>query len=554
MQTDLCKSRKTSKDSYAQSRHFENNGVTKRKEVKPHTLYCRYYYQRPDNTDYNSSKWVYFTIRTGNEFLRLTPNCITFYTTIKVDPNYTGDGSNAVGALEGQNPFKQDISAEGLAKGLQRAAYFNPLAGGPATLIAEAEIVMDGQRVQINTGGHFSTTNTLNKLFCPRAVREEALGHDLILHNELDTKTYYDWYDLNVQGTGAGFDDLKKCTKALKFVLKNPKFEDVLMEVNGVGRNNNNPRICPLSGDLDGILFLSKPKNLSLNSNEACDHSLNQHPILPPNCELQIRLRLNDPLQFRMIDTKMDDQIFFAETGNDGTNPPANDKFGKGKWISLEINDITLNMEKVRPSKEKLQRSMAQGSITYVIDQYIFRAREIGPSATTSTSAFNVPENVKLCYVFLCRNTQLQFDAEGHRSSDMTRFSFPPSLRSIEIKRDGERIQHTNNLHISRQDAASQPDAVSLHQMYLHRKLTDESFKTFFPKLRDFQHGNISYKNVILVDLLPYETSKPCIIEINCTYSPKSPNNYYCVMFMPQSVTIHKPSRDSIWQSSATVG
>ena len=90
--------------------------------------------------------------------------------------------------------------------------------------------------------------------------------------------------------------------------------------------------------------------------------------------------------------------------------------------------------------------------------------------------------------------------------------------------------------------------------MYLHRKLTDESFKTFFPKLRDFQHGNISYKNVILVDLLPYETSKPCIIEINCTYSPMSPNNYYCVMFMPQSVTIHKPSRDSIWQSSATVG
>ena len=109
---------------------------------------------------------------------------------------------------------------------MQRAAYFNPLAGGPATLIAEAEIVMDGQRVQINTGGHFSTTNTLNKLFCPRAVREEALGHDLILHNELDTKTYYDWYDLNIQGTGAGFDDLKKSTKALKFVLKNPKFED----------------------------------------------------------------------------------------------------------------------------------------------------------------------------------------------------------------------------------------------------------------------------------------------------------------------------------------
>ena len=57
-----------------------------------------------------------------------------------------------------------------------------------------------------------------------------------------------------------------------------------------------------------------------------------------PNCELQIRLRLNDPLQFRMIDTKMDDQMFFAETGNTGTNPPANDKFGKGNPQGIVVS------------------------------------------------------------------------------------------------------------------------------------------------------------------------------------------------------------------------
>ena len=482
----------------------------------------------------------------------MTPNCLTFYVTIKVDPEYEGDGSAAVGQFTAQDPFKKKIGDGGLAEGLQRSAYFNPLSGGPAALIAEAEIVMDGQRVQINTGGHFSATNTLNKLFCPAAVRKEALGHDLILHNELDTKTFFDWYDLNI--TGANNADLRKSADILKFIYKNPKFEEVLMEVNSAGNAANTNRICPLSGDLDGMLFLSKPKNLTLNSIEACDHSLNQHPILPPNCELQIRLRLNDPITFRMIDTKINDETYFAETTNTATLPPVGDKFGKGKWINLEINDITLNMEKVRPEKEKLQRSMATGSITYVIDQYVFRAREIGPLATTSTSPFNVPENVKLAYVFLCRNTQLQFDSQGHRSSDLTRFCFPPSLRTIEIKRDGQRIQHTNNLHISRQKAASLPDAVALHQMYLHRKLTDESFHTFFPKLRDFLTGNVSYKNVVVVDLTPYDTSKPCLIEVNCSYSPSSPANYYCVMFMPQSVTIYKPSRDSIWQSSATVG
>ena len=323
MQTDLCKVRKT-KEGFAQSRHWENEGVTKRKDIRPLAAYCRYYYQRPDNSDYNSSKWVYFTIRTGNEFLRLTPNCLTFYVTIKVDPEYEGDGSAAVGQFTAQDPFKKKIGDGGLAEGLQRSAYFNPLSGGPAALIAEAEIVMDGQRVQINTGGHFSATNTLNKLFCPAAVRKEALGHDLILHNELDTKTFFDWYDLNI--TGANNADLRKSADILKFIYKNPKFEEVLMEVNSAGNAANTNRICPLSGDLDGMLFLSKPKNLTLNSIEACDHSLNQHPILPPNCELQIRLRLNDPITFRMIDTKINDETYFAETTNTATLPPVGDK------------------------------------------------------------------------------------------------------------------------------------------------------------------------------------------------------------------------------------
>ena len=46
---------------------------------------------------------------------------------------------------------------------------------------------------------------------------------------------------------------------------------------------------------------------------------------------------------------------------------------------------------------------------------------------------------------------------------------------------------------------------------------------------------------------------KPSKIEINCKFEPKSPYDYYCILFAPQSVTIHKPSRDSIWQTGATV-
>ena len=59
--------------------------------------------------------------------------------------------------------------------GNKRSFFFNPLAGGPSSLISEIEIILDGQRVQINTGGYFSATNTLNKLFCPSYCYNQCL-------------------------------------------------------------------------------------------------------------------------------------------------------------------------------------------------------------------------------------------------------------------------------------------------------------------------------------------------------------------------------------------
>ena len=79
MQDDLCK-----KGSYIESRHFENKGVTKRKHVKPETDYDRYQSIHPDTTDWAQTGWLTFTIRTGNEFVRMVPNCLTFFLTPEI--------------------------------------------------------------------------------------------------------------------------------------------------------------------------------------------------------------------------------------------------------------------------------------------------------------------------------------------------------------------------------------------------------------------------------------------------------------------------------------
>lgn len=528
MQNDLCK-----KNSII-NRHWENKGVQKRKAVQPLADFCRYQIIKPDNTDWKDKGYVDITIRTGNESVRVVNNGITIYATPKIDKSEPLDLASLT--YEPIDPFTrttQTVSAVTTTTGLNRSVYFNSLAGGPASLISEVEIILDGQRVQINTSGFFSATNTLNKLFTPTHVRRDALGHNHILHNENDLKTLFSWY-------GHGDD-----SGVLKSFYKNPDFEYALNELNSVGGTG---RKVALSGDLDGILFLSKPKNLGLNSILQCDTGLNQHPILPPNCELKIKLKLNDPLPFRMIDTKMSPATYFSDAANTATVPPANDKFQGGKFISLELNEITLTVEKIRWAKEKIQRNMATGSITFNIDQYIFRSRSLPANQTTTLTEFDLPENIGLAYIALGRSNQIYYDTEGHRSSDMTRWCLPPNLEHINFKLNQNTIIFANGLKISREQAFNKIDAIQFYNYLRHRNLTDDSFESFFSK-----KGNIGFKHIFPIDLTNYNMEKPSKIQIDCTWSPKSPADYYCILFAPQSVTIHKPSRDSIWQTSATV-
>ena len=532
MQDDLCK-----KGSYIESRHFENKGVTKRKHVKPETDYDRYQSIHPDTTDWAQTGWLTFTIRTGNEFVRMVPNCITFFLTPEIcllDPVPDPITYTPTSPFEGVTTTVGGVTT---VTGNKRSFFFNPLAGAPATLINEIEIILDGQRVQINTGGYFSATNTINKLFCPSYIRNQVLSHNHVLHNENNRKTYFQFY---------GHGD--------KGIFKNQDYEYALNELNSKSTKPGGKRICQVSGDIDGMLYLSRPKNLTLNSITECDQGKNQHPILPPHTELVIKMRLNDPLTYRCIDTQMSDDVFFSDAVNistgDSPMPPSKDRFLKGSLFKLSIHDVTLNIERVRWKKEKIQRRMGTGAIDITFDEYLFRSKSLPGNASTTNSAIDIPPNISLIYVMFVRSNQLLFDNEGNRGSDLTRFVLPEKIMNIEFKLDQERILFSNNLQISRNDAHSQKSARLFYDYLVHRNMTNESFETFFPN----GDNNISYKHVFPIDLTNDVKDKPTLFEVNVTWNPRSPSDYYCLCFIPRSVNVHKPSRDSIWTSTATVG
>ena len=98
-------------------------------------------------------------------------------------------------------------------------------------------------------------------------------------------------------------------TSELQMVYPNESYRYALNELNGISQTS--PETIVLRGDLDGIFPFCKPKNLGLEAISKCSSGLNQHPMIPPHTQLTCRLRLQDPLHLRLIDSQIADNMFF---------------------------------------------------------------------------------------------------------------------------------------------------------------------------------------------------------------------------------------------------
>ena len=157
-------------------------------------------------------------------------------------------------------------------------------------------------------------------------------------------------------------------------------------------------------------------------------------------------------------------------------------------------------------------------------------------------------EQVEIEHIDIDKSNQLFKDGRMQRSSDGSRFAYPPNMTHINFRLNGSTILFDNGLHMTRATAHSDTDAKVLYNYMFYNKLTTDSFDSFFPKSPKTQ-----YKCVFPLDLTTLGVDKPSDLTIECRFATGSPSDYYIVMFMPESVTISRANPSSIWETTATI-
>ena len=520
------------------SPHLENQGTHKRKTVQPKMNDLDIQLIQSESTDLVRTKQVTFYGNTGNKAWRFMPFPV-IVTIIPQEKNddfeKTGSGITQVDKdrkWDGMRPFEfiYEPSQAGTAetdrkvKSNRRGYFYNPVTGGAANLIAEVEILLDGQLVQVDRTGYFSIYNTMNRVFVNSDVRTKINGHPHILHNSLDTSKLGKIGDT-------------------KFLYKYPNYEYALNQLNALDRKD--PKAVILASDLDGIFPFTRPKNLGLEAIQQCPSGFNQYPLIPPNTEVTVRMRLCDPLHLRLGDSGCPDSKFFGS--GDAANMDEDDKF-KFNDINFQIQDISLLVQKIGPEDPKVQSILRNGSFECVFDQYIHRGRALEDNQVNTLTPEKIPAGTGLVYVAFVRQNQLWKDGMEERSSDASRFCLPPGLTSITFKLNGTPILFEGQgLRFSRTSAHRNSSARAFYSYLQKLNLTSDSFESFFPST------GFGFKHVFPLDLTPYRIDKPADLHVLCSFGRASPANYYVLMIIPQQVSISRSSPSSVWTTTANV-
>ena len=518
------------------SPHLENQGTEKRKNVKPRMDTLDIQLIPAETTDFRRTQQITFYGNTGNKAWRFMPFPLIM-TVVPCEKNEDyGSVEEGVGQADkdrewdGMRPFEyiyEAATGPGSAKKVKsnrRAYFFNPVTGGAANLISEVEILLDGQLVQVDRTGYFSIYNTMNRVFVTSDVRNKINGHPFVLHSSKDQAKLGELGDT-------------------KFLYKSANYEYALNALNALDRKN--PKSVILASDLDGIFPLSRPKNLGLEAIQKCPSGGNQYPMIPPNTEVTIRMRLCDPLHLRLGDSGCPNSKFFGS--GDTATMDEDDKF-KFDGINFQIQSMNLLVQKIGPEDPKVQSILRNGSFECVFDQYVHRARALDSNQVNTLTPEKIPAGTGLVYVTFVRQNQLWKDGMGERSSDASRFCLPPGLTSITFKVNGTPVLFDGQqLRFSRDSANREPTAKAFHSYLQKLDLTSDSFESFFPAT------GFGFKHVFPLDLTPYKYDKPADLHVICSFATASPSNYYVLMIIPNQVAISRASPSSVWTTTANV-
>lgn len=143
-------------DGSVLSKHLENQGTKKRARLKPEAELVDVQLIAPENRDFTPGRIVTFNIQTGSYALRFLNSCLQILLLpLLRNKLYDKNSPDKVIAEEwhGMTPFEAKgttVNGEKNNKNKNRALYFNPITGGPASMISETETYLDNQLVQVS--------------------------------------------------------------------------------------------------------------------------------------------------------------------------------------------------------------------------------------------------------------------------------------------------------------------------------------------------------------------------------------------------------------------
>ena len=513
-------------------------GVEKNVRVKPPLSTAEVFRISPNSSDF-TNKVIQFQYQSGDFVTRLINNAFNFVVGIKItNPlkdktvaslRLKADGKLPTALERGLNDTVFNLDTVTLATNHVegRAMYWNPVSTAIPALISEVEILCNGIVVQRDTTGFMSVYSTLNRIFSREEFRIAAVGHRHILHNSLDREAK----------TSENFTRKDTISPAYKYALDQLDAQTLLGDADG-----KEVLYC-LSGGLDGLIFAGLSKNLSLQSMMNDLPSNPEMALIPPNTHLVIRIRLCDDPALRLIDGTPND---YAYLGDVSTLTADEQRPAK---IDIELKDVFLLAQRFIPAtSEKLQKRIHTAS-KYYIDQPLYRTVNVIAGHLISQFKCQFPPGIRMVYIAFMGVHQLYRSPDGKVLSDGTRFNLPKEFKKIVFKLNGQPFLFDGGLEIPAENRDAAADAMRLYSYYRDRRLTSDSFSSFWPR----GATAVGYKQAFALDLTPYQLQHGEVeIGVEIQWKTAAPKNTMCLFCAPHEVCISRSGGTfALWESDA---
>ena len=439
--------------------------------------------------DIGKAKTVEFEFRTGNSAYRLSENplVVEFACTKKV--TVTADGADDIITYP---PNNNTVTR-----------CYLPDVLGPCAFVKCVTVSLDGTELAKDTTGYQGLYQSLNRRLCKKQTRKE-MGVYTILNTETDLVTKKDAL-------------VASCATSLGTKL--------------------------VEGGIDGVPFLSKPRNHALEGIMP-QRGANCSDVIPPGSVLSISLIMHDDPTIRCGKIDTEGSLMFVMKKDANTGADAQKRQEKPPDFNITIKSMWLTAEKLSYGKksEIMSKVLKRDPMDFYFDAPRYSVQGVVANRQHTSTTHSIPVGANLAYVCFMQGFQLHGDTIHKRFSDVSLFPWPTGLSKITVKLEDQVIQFPDGLTVKNQsDPSVSCDMLVYFNWLKDRGLVEGSYRDWSGSSR------MGFNNVFIYDLSIYGTKSSKKLEVETLFQngKLSPEGFYCAVVLPIEVQYSRTSQNT---------